>query len=428
MRVKMEITTKEYIKSHCEQSMSSALNATQYTTWERNCSEVTDLNFVNAGILRCLTIADSGRHFLQTSEELGEKMTHSNYYVNLKSRRRTDMIKAVEEQSYKINCSKIQKLGIDYLEQFSELKDYTVEAADGHFMDHACHTQPSKNGVTYAAGFIYSLNLRLGLLRPYCVITDGSKRSSEIRAFKKKVGQLNQSEKVPHKHLYVYDKAIIDYHWWHAQKQFNNYMTTLLRKGSVFDVEKDIMYDLEDEVNIGVEKYYLCSKGDNTFTLVEYRDPETGSLLKFVSTLPSTVSPGVIANVYYKRWSIEKTFNNSKSNLKEKKAWSPNRRAMNNQMCFTAMTYNILRILEEESKSNEPEMIHPSDNKYTKELNKRQKKAEKVGRCVNPLLFKKRLTRISSYTIRAVQLAIYTGASLRALIEKLSQVLVPRRT
>jgi hypothetical protein len=294
----MEIMTKDHIRQHCAQSIQSALNATQYTTWERNCTGVTDLDFVNSGISRCITIADSGRHFLQTSEELGEKITHSNYYVNLKSRRRTDMLKAVEEQSYRINCNKLQKLGIDYLEQFNELKGYTVEAADGHFMDHACHTQPSKNGVTYAAGFIYALNLRLGLLRPYYVITDGSKRSSEIRAFKKRVEQLNQGEEVGLKRLYVYDKAIIDYKWWHTQKQSNNYMTTLLRKGSVFDIEKDIMYEQEDEVNIGVEKYYLCSKGNNTFTLVEYRDPETGVLFKFVSTLPSTVSPWVIANIY----------------------------------------------------------------------------------------------------------------------------------
>jgi len=424
----MEIMTKDHIRQHCAQSIQSALNATQYTTWERNCTGVTDLDFVNSGISRCITIADSGRHFLQTSEELGEKITHSNYYVNLKSRRRTDMLKAVEEVSYRINCNKLQKLGIDYLEQFNELKGYTVEAADGHFMDHACHTQPSINGVTYAAGFIYALNLRLGLLRPYYVITDGSKRSSEIRAFKKRVEQLNQGEEVGLKRLYVYDKAIIDYKWWHTQKQSNNYMTTLLRKGSVFDIEKDIMYEQEDEVNIGVEKYYLCSKGNNTFTLVEYRDPETGVLFKFVSTLPCTVRPGVIANIYYKRWTIEKTFNNSKSNLKEKKAWSPNKRSMNNQMRFTAMTYNILRVFEEESKSNEPEMIHPSDDKYTKELNKRQKKAAKVGRFVNPLLFRKRITRVSSYTIRAVQLAIYTGTSLQLLIENLRNRLVPRRT
>jgi len=35
-----------------------------------------------------------------------------------------------------------------------ELDEYTVEAADGHFIDHACHTPKGANGKVYAAGFI----------------------------------------------------------------------------------------------------------------------------------------------------------------------------------------------------------------------------------------------------------------------------------
>jgi len=423
----MEITTTNYIESHSIQSMQSALNATQYTTWERKCHEVSDLDFSNSGIYRCILFDDSGRHHLQTLEELDQRMTHSNYYACLKSSRRTDMLKAVAEESYKIHSQEMKDLGVNYLEQFSEFDDYVVEAADGHFTDHACHTKPSKNGITYSAGFIYALDLRLGLLRPLCVVTDGSKRSSEIPAFKKEI-EKSMKDNTASKKLYVYDKAIIDYKWWHHQKQYNNYMVSLLKDKAVFKIEKEIEYDRTDEVNIGVEHYYLCSKGNNTFCMVEYRDPETGVLFKFVSTLASTVRPGAIANLYYKRWTIEKAFNNSKSNFKEKKAWGSHIRTLNNQMRFTSMAYNIIRVLEEKSKSDEPELIHPSDKKYTKELNRRQIIAEKVGRFVNPLLFKKRITRISSYTIRAVQLAIYTKTSLRALMDKLSKRLVPRLT
>jgi hypothetical protein len=41
-----------------------------------------------------------------------------------------------------------------------------------------------------------------------------------------------------------------------------------------------------------------------------------------VTTLPGSINPGTVAMLYYKRWTIEKAFNNSKSNLKETKAWS----------------------------------------------------------------------------------------------------------
>jgi len=49
---------------------------------------------------------------------------------------------------------------------------------------------------------------------------------------------------------------------------------------------------------------------------VHYRDPETGKYHLFISTLPESINPGTIAMLYYKRWTIEKAFNNSKSNLK----------------------------------------------------------------------------------------------------------------
>ena len=53
-------------------------------------------------------------------------------------------------------------------------------------------------------------------------------------------------------------------------------------------------------------------------------------------------------------------------------------------MRLTAMTYNLMRVCEEISKTQNPELIHPSDKKYAQAL-------------------EKRITRISSYTIRAVQ-------------------------
>ena len=113
--------------------------------------------------------------------------------------------------------------------------------------------------------------------------------------------------------------------------------------------------------------------------------------------------------LYFKRWTIEKVFNNSKSNMKETKAWSEDLKSLNIQMRFTAMAYNQLRILEEESKNNSPELAHPSDLKYQAELEKREKEARKKNRRVNPLHFKKRITRLSSFTIRTIQNAIITG-------------------
>ena len=89
------------------------------------------------------------------------------------------------------------------------------------------------------------------------------------------------------------------------------------------------------------------------------------------------------------------------------------------------MTYNLMRVCEEISKIQNPALIHPSDKKYTKALEKRQKIAKEKGGFVNPLLFQARIARISSYTIRAVQNAIITGMSLFDLMCALMARLVP---
>jgi hypothetical protein len=90
------------------------------------------------------------------------------------------------------------------------------------------------------------------------------------------------------------------------------------------------------------------------------------------------------------------------------------------------MAYNLMRVFEEIAKIQDPELIHPSDKKYTKALEKRDQNAKKQGGFLNPLFFQARITRISSYTIRAVQNAIMTGKSLASLMSILIARLVPR--
>jgi len=83
--------------------------------------------------------------------------------------------------------------------------------------------------------------------------------------------------------------------------------------------------------------------------------------------------------VYYKRWTIEKAFNNSKSDLVEREAWSSNLNALNSQMRFTSMHIILCAFLKKYQKAKNPECIHPSDKKYDEALDKRQKAARGKG-------------------------------------------------
>ena len=420
-------TLQDDIVEHCTQSMEIALSAERHPLWKRSCSELNDIDFIRLGILRCIDPVDSGRHFLQTTQEVhDERLPHSTYFKSLKSARRTSMLEAVERQSYTLHCVTLASKGIDYLSQFTELDEYTVVAADGHFIEHACHTPKGAKGKVYAAGFIYSLNLRYGLLKPLCCVTNGTVRNQEIPALRKTIESSNGDKDPAEKCLYVYDKAVTDYPWWDKQKSYGNYMISMLKENSAATFVEAIEFDNSKEINTGIEGYSLYENHGIQFSLVDYRDPETGERHRFISTLSTSIHPGTIAMLYYKRWTIEKTFNNSKSNLKEKKAWSSNPCALKNQMRLTAMTYNLLRVAEEVSKVQNPDLIHPSDKKYTQALEKRQQAANKKGRFVNPLFFQARIVRISAYTIRAFQNAILTGKSLLSFVRALAARLVLR--
>ncbi|MEE9412231.1 MAG: hypothetical protein V3V22_04175, partial [Methylococcales bacterium] len=114
-----------------------------------------------------------------------------------------------------------------------------------------------------------------------------------------------------------------------------------------------------------------------------------------------------------------------KNNFKETKAWSSNNDSLKNQMRLTAMSYNQMRVFEEVSKIQQPELIHLSDKKYSDALEKRQPIANKRGGFVNPLFFQARITRMRSYTIRAVQNSMITGKSLLSFMSSLVARLVP---
>ena len=423
-----EITTlSEYIAGHCEDSMERAISSERYPLWKRSCNSIDDVSFACHGIHRCISTAHSGRHYLQITDEIqGDVVFHSSYFNALKSSRRMAMVKALEKQSYQLHSETLSSLGVDYLQQFPELDDYTVEAADGHFIQHACHTKKNEKGKVYAAGSIYALNLRNGLLRPLCYVTNGTKRHHEIPALRTYIEASAEGIDTKNKQLYVYDKAVIDYAWWDKQKRNKNYVISVLKENSAAVFVESISFNHHDPVNTGIEEYSVYQSKNTKFSIVHYRDPETGVLHKFISTLTSSINPGTIAMLYFKRWTIEKAFNNSKSDFTERKGWSPSFNALNNQMRFLAITYNIMRVFEETSKAQNQELIHPSDKKYNKALEKRQEAAKRKGCFINPLFFHKRITRICSFTIRSLQNAISTGKPLIALKDSLARHLVLR--
>jgi hypothetical protein len=77
------------------------------------------------------------------------------------------------------------------------------------------------------------------------------------------------------------------------------------------------------------------------------------------NVLESAVPPGVLAQLYRMRWEIEKSFDEVKNKLGEKKAWATSATAKSMQAQFICLSVNLLQLLEhelgEQGIRNEPE-------------------------------------------------------------------------
>jgi hypothetical protein len=103
------ISLNEHIITHCNESMQKALSAERHPSWTRGCPEMSvqmsaqmsDIDFTRFGLMRCISTVNSGRHFLQTADNVyGEQLPLSTYFNSLNSPRRRKMLEALEEQSY----------------------------------------------------------------------------------------------------------------------------------------------------------------------------------------------------------------------------------------------------------------------------------------------------------------------------------------
>ena len=75
-------TISDYFTEHCTQSMENALLAERHPLWVRNCPELTDIDFVRLGFLRCMSFEDSGLHFLQNTKDIHNEQIPTSTYFN----------------------------------------------------------------------------------------------------------------------------------------------------------------------------------------------------------------------------------------------------------------------------------------------------------------------------------------------------------
>ena len=96
--------------------------------------------------------------------------------------------------------------------------------------------------------------------------------------------------------------------------------------------------------------------------LITYIIPETGEEMQFITTLSHKIPPGVVVQLYFMRWRIEKTFDELKNKLYEQKAWAKSNEAKKMQAAFTVLAYNLAKLLNQKIE-NEEEIIDITNKK-----------------------------------------------------------------
>ena len=203
----------------------------------------------------------------------------------------------------------------------------------------------------YATGHLYSLDLRSHGMT-HLTVRDQVERKKEhdMRALKRQdIQTLRQGTATGRKVFYIWDRAGIDFRQWFQWKQRGIYFLSREKENMTLDILGVHPFDVNDPINRGVVADELVGTGMGvTLRRVTYQDPETGTLYTYLTNLPVSVPPGIVALLYKSRWDVEKVFDEFKNKLGETKSWASTANAKTCQARLLCLTHNLMTLMEEQ--------------------------------------------------------------------------------
>ena len=144
--------------------------------------------------------------------------------------------------------------------------------------------------------------------------------------------------------LYVVDRAFIEARYWDLRKI--KYGATLItRMKTTFkyqDIEEiDVAHTTVNEGIIWDKKIQLNSS-KQIWRLIQFISPD-GKEYEYL-TNDFTLSPGMIAFLYHRRWDEEKYFDNYKTDMANSKAWGKSPIAIEQQALLALITHILTRL------------------------------------------------------------------------------------
>ncbi len=144
--------------------------------------------------------------------------------------------------------------------------------------------------------------------------------------------------------LYVVDRAFIEARYWDQRK--TKYRTTVITR-----MKSTFKYHILEEialaptaVNEGViwDKKIQLNSSKQVWRLIQFVSPG-GKIYEYLSN-DFTLSPGMIAFLYHRRWDEEKYFDNYKNDMANAKAWGKSPIAIEQQALLALVTHLLMRL------------------------------------------------------------------------------------
>ena len=383
----------------------------------RSTLEFTDEQWLRLGLARVLEAGPSGRAFLQEhGPRFDDPPSRSNYFYALASARRRDLARDV-------NRALLAQTQLpDRLDHIPELAKYECFALDGHWHQAATH-DARHEGVKMAVGHFYSLDLRGHQLR-HLAVGEGLHEHDMSVLQRLKPAGLRQAVPKGKRVLIVYDKAGIDFGFWkRCRHECAVYFISRVKEGMVYDWLESRLVDRRDKRNHGVtEDRLVMTREGHKLRIIFYTEPASGKTYEFL-TNEMDLPPGVIAELYRRRWDVEKVFDEIKNKLGEKKAWATSLVAKAAQGQMVAITHNLLLLYEDHLEREHGVSNEAEDQRRQQRSADVVKTARKAGREISSLLLSaRRATQRSVKFVRWLRHALRENLAENLAVTRLASL------
>ncbi len=376
-------------------------------TTSRQCSELSDLEFITLGVSRVLSQATSGRDFLQAYADSGHQQVGTgHFFETLKSQRRLGLCAELNE----LLQQEVAKVRDDPFAAFPELAGFDIHAGDGHYHGAAAHDKPIGDAKR-PVGHFFMFNLRSCALHHLELGEAGEQRKHEhdMRVLKRTaIKTLRRGAGKGRKVLVVWDRAGIDFQYWAHAKQNSVYFISRQKDNMRLEIIGINAFERSDPRNQGVISDELVSTSMGVYVRrVVYHDPVDDVTYTYL-TSETRLPPGLVALIYKRRWDIEKAFDETENKLQEGKAWASSPTAKKIQGQLIAITFNLLLLIEVELEKAEQIHNTPAIHRRIKRMEEIRARLAKIGATI-PFVFSaiQRITQRGLKLIRWLRNHLY---------------------